>query len=155
MRHRNAYALLLLTTLFWGGNAVAGKLAVGHVSPILLTAARWGFALMILLAVGRKRLVKDWPVIRKHLRLLTGLGALGFTGLNVALYSALLHTTAINTSIEQAAIPMLIFLANFLLFQTRATWAQILGFLISIVGVALTASHGDLARNSTSISVMC
>ena len=41
---------------------------------------------------------------------------------------------------------MLIFLANFLLFRTRATWAQILGFLISIVGVALTASHGDLAR---------
>ena len=40
--HRTAYLLLLLTTLFWGGNAVAGKLAVGHVSPMLLTAAALG-----------------------------------------------------------------------------------------------------------------
>ena len=70
----------------------------------------------------------------------------GFTVFNVALYSALDYTTAINVSIEQAGIPMLIFLANFLLFRTRATWAQIAGFLISIVGVALTASHGDPTR---------
>ncbi len=146
MRHRNAYVLLLLTTLFWGGNAVAGKLAVGHVSPMLLTGTRWGFALVILLAIGRQRLVEDWPAIRKHLWLLTGLGVFGFTVFNVTLYSALGYTTAINVSIEQAAIPMLIFLANFLLFRTRATWAQIAGFLISIVGVALTASHGDPTR---------
>ena len=44
--HRQAYAPAPLTTLFWGGNAVAGKLAVGHVSPMLLTAARWGIALV-------------------------------------------------------------------------------------------------------------
>ena len=43
MHHRNAYVLLLLTTLFWGGNAVAGKLAVGHVSPMLLTGRAVGF----------------------------------------------------------------------------------------------------------------
>jgi drug/metabolite transporter (DMT)-like permease len=53
MHHRQAYILLLLTTLFWGGNAVAGKLAVGHVSPMLLTAARWGFAFAILAWLGR------------------------------------------------------------------------------------------------------
>ena len=46
--HRQAYFLLLLTTLFWGGNAIAGKLAVGHISPMLLTAARWGIAVVIL-----------------------------------------------------------------------------------------------------------
>ena len=28
---RNAALLLILTTLFWGGNAVAGKFAVGHI----------------------------------------------------------------------------------------------------------------------------
>ena len=31
--HRQAYLLLLLTTLFWGGNPIAGKLALGHISP--------------------------------------------------------------------------------------------------------------------------
>jgi drug/metabolite transporter (DMT)-like permease len=146
MHHRKAYALLLMTTLFWGGNAIAGKLAIGHVSPMLLTAARWIAAFLLLLIIGMPRVTADWPVIRQNLWLLAGLGFLGFTLFNVALYSALLYTTAINVSIEQAGIPMLIFLANFLLFRTRVTWAQILGSVLSILGVLLTASHGSLSR---------
>ena len=144
--HRTAYLLLLATTLFWGGNAVAGKLAIGHVSPMLLTALRWGFAMAILLAIGWRRLVADWPAIRRNLPLLAALGAFGFTIFNAAMYTALVHTTAINVSIEQACMPMLIFAANFLLFRLRVSWAQILGFVLSIAGVALTASHGDPAR---------
>ena len=143
--HRNAYVLLILTTLFWGGNAIAGKLAVSHVSPMLLTTMRWGLATTILWFVGRGRLQSDWPVVRRNLPLIAALGFLGFAAFNIALYSALLYTTAINVSIEQAAMPMLIFAANFLLFRLRATWLQIVGFVLSIVGVALTASHGDLA----------
>jgi len=144
--HKTAYSLLLLTTLFWGGNAVAGKLAVGHVSPMLLTTARWGLALVVLLIIGWPRLKADWPKVKRNAVYLIMLGAFGFTIFNVALYSALIYTSAINVSIEQAGIPMLIFVANFLLFRLRATWAQIAGFTISLVGVALTASHGDPAR---------
>ena len=132
--HRTAYLLLLLTTLFWGGNAVAGKLAVGHVSPMLLTAARWGIARSsILLAIGWRQLrrrLAGGP--RQHLLLLSALGAFGFTVFNVALYSALDYTSAINVSIEQAGIPMLIFLANFLLFRLRVSRAQIVGFVLSL-----------------------
>ena len=146
MHQRQAYGLLLLTTLFWGGNAIAGKLAIGHISPLLLNLGRWGIAFAVLYIVGRKRLLNDWPAIRPKLPLLAVLGALGFTGFNVALYSALNFTSAINASIEQAGIPMLIFMLNFLLFRQHATAGQIAGFLLSIVGVALTASHGELMR---------
>ncbi|WP_457940018.1 DMT family transporter [Mesorhizobium sp. 10J20-29] len=141
--HRTAYLLLVLTTLFWGGNAVAGKLAIGHVSPMLLTALRWGVAMVVLWLIGHKQLRIDWQLVRGNLPLLMALGFLGFAVFNIALYSALLYTTAINVSIEQAAMPMLIFAANFLLFRLRVTWLQIVGFVLSISGVALTASHGD------------
>lgn len=143
---RTAYLLLLLTALFWGGNAIAGKLAIGHVSPMVLAAGRWWLAFAILLAIGWPRLAADWPQLRKRWLLLMMLGFLGFTVFNVALYTALLFTTAINTSIEQAGMPMLIFLANFLFFGLRARAAQIAGFMISIAGVLLTASHGDPTR---------
>ena len=139
-----AHLLLLLTMLFWGGNAVAGKLAVGHVSPMLLTFFRWGFAFLVLWLAGR-RLAVDWPLLRPKLPLLAGLGFLGFSLFNVALYAALLFTSAINTSIEQAGIPMLIFGLNFLLFRQRVAWGQAVGFTLSVLGVALTAAHGDLA----------
>jgi drug/metabolite transporter (DMT)-like permease len=144
--HLAAYGLLFLSTLFWGGNGVAGKLAVGHVSPMLLTAARWGFACAILLALGHARLRADWPALRRRLGLLSLLGFLGFSAFNLALYSALLFTSAINTSIEQAGIALLIFVFNFVLFRVLASAAQIAGFLLSLVGVALTAGHGDLRR---------
>jgi len=144
--NKTAYILLLLTTIFWGGNAVAGKLAIGHVSPMLLTTARWGLAAAFLAAIGWRNFAADWPAIKRNAFYLACLGFAGFTVFNVALYSAVFYTSAINVSIEQAGIPMLIFIANFLLFRQRGSWAQIAGFLISLAGVALTAGHGDISR---------
>ena len=48
----NGVLLVVLTTLFWGGNAVAGKLAVGHISPLMLTFARWTIAAVLLLTIS-------------------------------------------------------------------------------------------------------
>jgi drug/metabolite transporter (DMT)-like permease len=146
MDNRAAYGLFLLTTLFWGANAVAGKLAVGEISPMLLTALRWFFAVCILLGVGLGELRRDWHNIKAHLPLLFAYGALGFAGFNIALYSALNHTSAINVTIEQAGMPLVVFLANFLLFRQKANWAQLIGFGLTLIGVALTASHGNLFR---------
>ena len=144
--HLRAYIYLLLTTLFWGGNVIAGKLAVGHISPMLLNAGRWGFAFLLILAIGFRNLRHDWPLIRKHWLLLSGLGTLGFTIFNVALYTALASTSALNVSIEQAAIPMLIILLNFVFFRMKAGWGQIAGLVVTLLGVALTASHGEFGR---------
>ena len=143
---RNAYLLLILTTLFWGGNAIAGKLAVGHISPMLLTTLRWALAVLVITAIGLPQLRRDWSVVKRNLPLLFLLGTAGFTMFNAAMYSALTFTTAINVSIEQAGMPMFIFLANFLLYRMGVSPGQIVGFTLSLVGVALTASHGDLTR---------
>ncbi|PZO77296.1 MAG: EamA family transporter [Mesorhizobium amorphae] len=142
----SAYGLLFLTSLLWGGNSVAGKLAMGHVSPMLLTSSRLGLALIVLVVIGRHHLKREREAVRANLPLLFTLGLFGFTLFNVALYSALLFTSAVNTSIEQAAIPMLIFIGNFLLFGQRVAWGQIAGFSLSVLGVVLTAAHGEPAR---------
>lgn len=144
--YRNAYLLLVMTTLFWAGNSIAGKLAVGHVSPMVLTGLRWVFALSILVAVGHRQFRKDWPVVKAHLPLLIVLGMVGFTFFNAFMYSGLLYTSAINSSIEQAGIPLVTMAANFLLFRMKVSGAQVAGFLLTLIGISITASHGDLAR---------
>ncbi|MEZ2333400.1 DMT family transporter [Mesorhizobium sp. RCC_202] len=144
--HRAAYLMLLSTMLLWGGNSVAGKLAVGHVSPMTLVFLRWVMAVLILLPIGWRALREDWPQLRKHWRLVAALGACGFTFFNVIFYTALNYTTAINVSIEQAAIPIVIILANFVLFRLRVRPLQIVGVALTVIGVALTASHGDLGQ---------
>lgn len=143
---RAAYILLMLTTLFWGGNAIAGKIAVGHISPMLLTGFRWTLAFALLLPFAWPQLKRDWTKARSSMLTLFLLGAVGFAAYNLAFYSALLYTTAVNVSIEHAAIPMVIFIANFLLFGTRVTWLQVSGFVLSVVGVVVVASHGDPRR---------
>ena len=141
---RISYASLIIATLCWGGNTVAGKLALGHVSPMVLTFVRWVIAVTIIVAVSLPALKRDWPVLRRHLPLLAFYGVMGFTFFNALLYTALKYTTTINVAIEQAGIPMLIFALNFLLFRTRVSLAQVAGFSLTLVGVALTAAHGDL-----------
>lgn len=141
-----AYVFLTITAMSWGGNAVAGKLAVGHISPMLLTSVRWGLALVVLLGFALPQVRRDLPVIRRHLPLLIAYGVFGFAFFNILLYSALEYTTAINVAIEQAGMPMVIFLANFLLFRIKASPAQIIGFALTLAGVAITASSGSLER---------
>ncbi|CCV10992.1 DMT family transporter [Mesorhizobium sp. STM 4661] len=144
--HRTAYLFLLITTLLWGGNSVAGKLAVDHISPMTLVFLRWVLAVLIMLPIGWRTLREDWPVVRRHWLVLAALGASGFTFFNAIFYTALNYTTAINVSIEQAAMPILIIVANFIFFRLRVNWAQIVGVVLTIAGVILTACHGDPRR---------
>ncbi|CAN7511160.1 DMT family transporter [Rhizobium sp. LjRoot30] len=139
-----AYVYLTIAALCWGGNAVAGKLAIGHISPMMLTFWRWAFAFMLIVAISVPQLKKDWPLLKQNWLLLMVLGVIGYTSFNAFLYTAVLYTTAINVAIEQAGIPVLIFIANFLLYRTRVSLAQIVGFAVTMLGIALTASHGDL-----------
>src|SRR5690606_22375530 len=61
-------------------------------------------------------------------------------------YVGLTSTSAVNSAIEQAALPLLILGANFILFRVRARVIQIFGVLLAIFGVLLTATHGEPAR---------
>ncbi len=141
-----AYALLILTTLLWAGNSVAGKIGAGHVDPVLLTTLRWGIAAVVIVALSRKRLRADWPVIRRHWPVLLAYGASGFAVFNMLLYTALTETGVVNVMIEQAGIPFAIFIGNYLLFRTRATTAQLAGFALTFAGVLVTAAHGDIGQ---------
>ncbi|MGO4621018.1 DMT family transporter [Ensifer sp. 2YAB10] len=140
-----AYFYLCITALFWGGNSVAGKMAVGHVSPMMLTTLRWVFALIVILVLMTPQIRRDWKKIRQHWLQLLAYGAIGFTTFNALLYSALKYTSAINAVILQAGVPMLIFLFNFVLFRTRASIAQVIGFTVTLIGVLVTAAHGDIS----------
>ncbi len=140
------YLLLLLAPLFWGGNVIAAKLVVGEIDPFLLLAARCVGATLFILPFAWPYLRADWPLIRRYWPRLMAYGALGYALFNVFLYVGLTSTTAVNSAIEQASLPMLIMAANFIVFRVRATWLQVVGVLIAIFGVVLVATHGNPLR---------
>src|SRR5437763_13612051 len=61
------YLLLSITALCWAGNAVVGRLAAGHIPPVMLSFLRWSLAFLIILPVAWKHLVRDWGAIRAGL----------------------------------------------------------------------------------------
>ena len=140
------YLLLILAPLFWGGNLVAAKLVVGEISPFLLLACRCVLATLFIMPFSYRHLRDDWDTVRRTWPMLMAYGIIGYALFNVLLYIGLTMTTAVNSAIEQASLPMLILGANFLVFKVRATLVQIIGVLLAISGVILTATHGDPLR---------
>jgi len=140
-----AWLLLVFTTLIWGGNAVAARLAVGEISPMMLTTARWSICCVALWFTARRQVAAHWPVLRPRWRYLTAMGVSGFTAFNALFYAAAHHTTAINIAIIQGTIPVLVLLGGVLFLHTRVTLLQLLGVLVTLAGIVVIASRGQLA----------
>jgi drug/metabolite transporter (DMT)-like permease len=137
------YFLLVFTTLFWGGNVVAGRLAVGEVSPMAVVFLRWFVAFGLLGLFARKQILAEYRKVLPQWPLVMLLGILGYTAFNALYYSAAHHTTGINIAIIQGSTPIVILLMGFLVFRNSLTPLQITGALVTIVGVLVSASHGD------------
>jgi len=142
----NAYVLLIIATFGWGGNAVAGKLASSDWGPFTLTCIRWLLVVLVLLPFAWRHMVQDKSLIVKRWWFFMFAGGVGMALFNLFMFLALNYTTAINISIEQASMPVFIIMANFLILAQRVTALQIVGVVISIIGVLVTASEGDLVH---------
>lgn len=145
----NAYLLLTLTTLSWGGNAVASRIAVGEISPFTLTCFRWIGVTILVLLFARRQLAADWPELRKRLPFLVTLGTLGFTAFNALMYLGAHTTGAINIGIIQGAMPVFVLVGAYLAYRTPVSTIQIVGVCVTLVGVVLVAIHGDLGQIRT------
>lgn len=140
-----AYVFLTLTALFWAGNVIAGRIAVGEISPMLLVSLRWFGTVALLLAIGGAQLSRDWPVLRPRLSYLAAMGVLGLAAFNALFYLAAHETTAVNIGILQGAMPVLVLLGSVAFFRTKLGMLQISGVAITLAGVVLVVSKGDLA----------
>lgn len=140
------YLLLLLSALFWGGNIIAGKFAIGELDPFALSAMRWIVAFLVILPFAWPSIRREWPEIRRGMGWLAFYGALGFTSFNALLYGAATFTSAVNIAMIQAAIPVLVMLGNFLIFRVRANVLHILGVVLTVYGVIHVTTHGAPLR---------
>jgi drug/metabolite transporter (DMT)-like permease len=138
----NPYIALAITTLIWGGNAVAGRFAVGHISPMALTSFRWALALAIVLPFAWKHLKTERAVIAEHWLYLLACGAVGYTAFNFFLYSALQTVSAIDVTLEQSAMPIIIFALNYILYRIQVRWLQVMGYGLTVLGVVVVVSQG-------------
>jgi drug/metabolite transporter (DMT)-like permease len=102
-------------------------------------------ACLIMLPFAWPHLVRDWPLIRRHIPLLLLLSATGFSGSNVLSYIGLQYTEALNALLLQSANPLIVAVWALIILGVRLTWAQAGGIAVSLVGVLTIVLRGDFA----------
>lgn len=139
----NPYVLLVFTTLFWGGNVPASRMAVGEISPMLVVLLRWLFAFLLLGLFARRQIMAEYRLVLPHWRMIVLLSALGYTGYNALYYSAAHYTRGANIAIIQGSTPIVVLLLGLFVYRQKLNAIQIGGALVTIIGVMVSASHGD------------
>ena len=134
---------LLIATALWAGNAIAGRLLVGSISPITLSAVRWGLAGLLLLPLGW-RVFKPESALWQNKKRFLLLGLFGVGSYNVLLYLALQTSTAINVTLIGASMPIWMLFIGAVFYQTKPNILQLVGALVSLLGVAIVLTRGEL-----------
>ena len=128
--------MLVCATLFWAGNFMVGKFAFfSNIPPMTLVFFRWSLVWIILLPFTYNEVVRHKEVILGNLPLLFFLALTSVGLFNSFTYLSLVHTQVINASLFNTAIPAIIILLCFLFKIEKTNRYQILGLILSVIGI--------------------
>ncbi|RBW49237.1 DMT family transporter [Marinobacter sp. F3R11] len=139
------YAGLVLTPLFWAGNAVVARGTVESIPPLSMAFWRWMIALAILLPFALPGIWRHRTVIRQHMGSMLVLAALSVGAFNSLLYLAAVTTTATNIALINATIPIFVSLLAWIFLGDRTRPVQVLGIGLAISGILTVVARGDLS----------
>lgn len=142
MTKNKIYILMTCSAVFWAGAFIAGKYTVPYIPTFTLTFLRFFYATIILFFV-MKRTAVDFKLKKDKVPVYLFTGIVGMFGYHVLFFTALKYTTAINTSIIAATSPMMTTLLAVVFLRSRLGAKQILGILLSFIGVLLTLTGAD------------
>lgn len=135
--------LLTLPPVLWAGNAVVGRVVAPLVPPITLNFLRRALAFVFLLPFAWRLLRGDSPIWPRMGRYAV-LGLLGVGCYNALQYLAVKTSTPINVTLVACSMPVFMLGMGAAFFGQRITRRQVAGALLSIAGVLVVLSQGEL-----------
>ena len=135
-------ALLVIPPLLWAGNAVVGRMVHDLVPPLTLNFLRWLLAFALLLPLAHQVLRRD-SGLWSHWRRYALLGLLGIGLYNAFQYMALQTSMPINVTLVGSSMPVWMLAVGALFFGARISQRQLIGALLSMMGVLLVLSRGE------------
>jgi len=144
-KNKLAYFILILTTIFWSGNFIVGKAAsMFQIPPFSLNFYRWFFAGLILLPFTYKEIINKKKYILDNLGFFIILGITSITIFNSIVYYSLYYTQVISGILMISTIPVWIIFISSILNIERTNIFQILGVVLSLIGVIFIITKADL-----------
>jgi drug/metabolite transporter (DMT)-like permease len=142
----SAFLLLAAANLLWSGNWVTGRALRDAFDPVALNFWRWAIAALILAPFALRGVTAQRSVIRRHLGILLLLAFTGVAVFQSLIYLGLRSTTAINAVLLNSSAPLFMLLCSWALERERPTLRQLAGMLISLAGILVILSRGELAN---------
>lgn len=136
--------MLILATLGWGSNTIAGRLAVGEVGPMILIFFRWGLVVLLITAISGRAMIEEWSNIKKKVKWIFLMGGCGLSLFNALFYIAAHSTSAINLGIIQSVMPAMILVGAFFLFGSRINKIQMVGVALTFLGCIVVITKGSI-----------
>jgi drug/metabolite transporter (DMT)-like permease len=136
---------LLLTSLLYAGNFVSGKVLVKYITPLTVTDLRLILAIPLLIPLLWWKERSLLPPLRS----IPSLFVMGITGVslfNIFTYVALKWTSPDNVGLLTAINPISIAIASYIFLKERVSPFQIIGMLISLIGVIVVISNGQWSK---------
>ncbi|RTE04236.1 DMT family transporter [Paenibacillus whitsoniae] len=137
--------ILVMTSLLWAGNFVAGKFTAGHAPVIVLAELRYGIAVLVMIPyiwIMERRLLP----VRQAVPALIGMGVTGVALFTVFMFWALEHTSATNIGLLSTLNPIAIACVSYMLLGEKMSMRQAVGMVVSLGGVLLVITHGEWDR---------
>jgi drug/metabolite transporter (DMT)-like permease len=140
-----AFLLLALATLFWAGNWVLGRALREVFEPNALNLWRWLIAALALAPFALPRVLPHLAAVRRSAGLFLLLAFLGVALFQSLIYTGLKTTTAVNAVLLNSSFPAFMLLCSWAIERERATRSQVAGMLISLAGILVILSRGELS----------
>ncbi len=141
----SGFALLVFAVLLWSGNSIVGRASAGEaIPPVGLNFWRWTTAFAIFAIVFGARTWKQRRELLGHWKFLVIFSMVSVTGFNLVFYVALQKTTALQASLIQSILPVLVLLLGLAILRERIAGRQWWGVVFSIAGAGLIVIRGDL-----------
>ena len=151
-RETKIYALMVAAAFLWSGAFIAGKFTAPYIPSATVTCLRFAIA-SVMLYFMMKRMQGREPETEYTFHkgdmphfLFTGI--VGMVGYHIFFFEALNYTTAINSSIIRAVDPVVTVVLSFVFLKQRVPALRLFGIVLSLAGVVLTITSGDLGSLS-------
>ena len=146
----SAYVFLIFATALWGGNLVAAKFAsIVTLEPIKLSFYRNLVVLTILLPLVINRLNVIYRIFKKNWKIIIIFSILSVSIFNTFMNIALTTSSVISSSLMPAFAPSMIIVLSFFIFNSKISFLQFIGIIISFIGFINIIIRGNILNLSS------
>ncbi len=136
------YLYAVLAVLFWSANVIIARYFANIFTPWQISFYRWFFAAIVLLPFVMKDIYKNWNFVVKNWQIIFWLSITGIVLMNTFSYIAGKTITAVEMSLIGVMGPVFIVILSRIFYGMKITPKQILGIIISFIGVVAIILHG-------------